>query len=156
MIVSVPRCENFKGEKKCFYLELLNLLKGKIEFSFFHGALKTLSGPMYDFYVMQECDLVFFPVSFWVWCAACRLLSRSWWLVLKLLAVNINLGSTWLSISFTTVAWVGFITLVLVHSRGQRRWKEQSSWWGCLNIKMFWASSSYNFSAQIKISWSYV
>ena len=37
------------------------MLKGKIEFSFFHGALKTLSGPIYDFYVMKECDLVFFP-----------------------------------------------------------------------------------------------
>lgn len=150
MIVSVPRCENFEGRKSVSIWNYLNLLKGKIEFPFFHGALKTLSGPIHDFY------LVFFPVSFWVWCGACRLLSRYWWLVPKLLAVNINLGFTWLSISFTTVAWVGFITLVPVHSRGQRRWKEQSSWWGCLNVKMFWASSSYNFSAQIKISWSCV
>ena len=41
IIVSVPRCENFEGKKNASVWNYLNLLKGKIEFSFFHGALKN-------------------------------------------------------------------------------------------------------------------
>ena len=54
----------------CFHLELFKVFEGKTEyfgqkpFYFPMVVLKTFLGPMYDFYVLKEYDLAFFPSSF--------------------------------------------------------------------------------------------